>query len=411
MKKYTYIFVILNLIFLSNLNAQSETPGNNSTLSHFRELPGIGMELNYKGEVFSNVSGGMELKSVYLDNIDLIFDFNLDEILGWNGAKINAHILGNHGSDPTEYTGAAQGISNIAAFETWKLYQFWIEQNFLNDNLSLLAGLFDLNSEFDTRETSGIFINPSHGIGAEYALTGQNGPSIFPATSLALRVRYNFSSSWDIKAAVFDGVPGDPERPNGTYVRFNDGDGLLLSSELTYKSASEELNPGYFKYSIGGWYYTSEFEKLTPDVQGNKLYQRGNYGAYISAEKYLVEESMSSGQGLAGFIRLGFADNNVNQVNGYFGAGLHYTGIIPGRDEDVIGLAIASVHNSNAYINLMAQEDSPVERFEHILELTYQFNLTGWLKIQPDIQYVINPVNCDCNDHSFIFGTRLELAL
>lgn len=47
-----------------------------------------------------------------------------------------------------------------------------------DDKLSLLFGLYDLNSEFDTQETSSIFINPSHDIGAEYAQSGKNLPSI-----------------------------------------------------------------------------------------------------------------------------------------------------------------------------------------------------------------------------------------
>jgi len=410
MKNIFVYFLLLNFItsplFFSQTGEETE---NGFSLNPFKNIRGLNAELNYKGEVFSNLSGGMERKSIYLDNIDIILGLNFDELVKWKGANLNIHISGNHGGDPSEYSGAIQGISNIAAFQTWKLYQFWFEQNLFNEKISLLFGLYDLNSEFDVRETSSIFINPSHGIGAEYALTGENGPSIFPYTSLAFRIKYNLSQSLDIKAAVFDGVPGDLNKPHGTHISLNKEDGILLTGELTYKSETQEFNSDFFKLSVGGWYYTSKFEKLHTD-NIHKI-QKGNYGVYISAEKFLLSKSENSSQGLAGFLRIGFADNNVNQVNAYYGAGLTYTGLIPGRDEDIIGLAIASISNNPKYINVMAQQDFRVEEFEHIVELTYIFNVTSWLKIQPDIQYVINPALCNCNTYSFAYGTRVELAL
>ena len=420
MKNVIKYIIIINLIVLPYFSAQTDTSedkSNNKSVTFLdefnslRNFSGIGAELNYKGEVFSNISGGMETKSVYLDNIDLVFDFNLEEIVGWKGAKLNSHILGNHGGDPSEYSGAAQGISNIAAYETWKLYQFWLEQNLFDEKLSLLLGLYDLNSEFDTRETSSFFINPSHGIGAEYALTGHNGPSIFPYTSLALRVKYNLTPSFNIKAAVFDGVPGDLTKPNGTHVVLNKEDGLILTTEISYQSETEKFNTDYFKYSFGGWYYTSEFEEFDSDLDRNPLLQKGNYGIYASAEKFLFGEPDNSSQGLALFLRIGFADKNVNRIDAYYGTGLTYTGLVPGRDEDVLGLAIATTHNNQRYINLMAKEDFKIEDYEYIIELTYILNVAGWLKVQPDLQYIFNPTYCNCHKYSFMYGTRLELAL
>ena len=70
-----------------------------------------------------------------------------------------------------------------------KLYEAWFEQTLFDDRLSFKAGLYDLNTEFDVVETAGLFINSSHGIGPDFSQSGVNGPSIFPTTSLGIRVK------------------------------------------------------------------------------------------------------------------------------------------------------------------------------------------------------------------------------
>jgi len=94
---------------------------------------------------------------------------------------------------------------------TTKLYQAWIQQTFLDERLSVLAGLYDLNSEFYATESSGIFIQPAYGIGAEMAGTGQNGPSIFPTASFGIRAKAE-TAGYYLQAVVLDGVPGDAGR-------------------------------------------------------------------------------------------------------------------------------------------------------------------------------------------------------
>ena len=78
----------------------------------------------------------------------------------------------------------------IAADRGWTLFELNAEQSMLDHRVSLLVGLYDLNSEFDANGTAGFFINSSFGIGAELGASGLNGPSIFPVTSLGTRLRW-----------------------------------------------------------------------------------------------------------------------------------------------------------------------------------------------------------------------------
>ena len=67
---------------------------------------------------------------------------------------------------------------------------------------------------------------------------------------------------------------------------------------------------------------------------------------------------------------------------------MNYTGLIPGRNEDVFGLAFTTIHLTDEFKDA-EQFNSD---FETSSELTYIFQLNDWISLQPDIQYVFNPV-------------------
>ncbi|MGE0682955.1 MAG: carbohydrate porin, partial [Candidatus Binatia bacterium] len=149
---------------------------------------GVSLEAVYTGEMFSNLSGGLRRKAVYLDNVDLMLTIDTERAFGWEGGRFFLYGLGNQGGNPSEHIGDIQIASNIEAPDTWKVFEAWFQQNLFRNRLSLLAGLYDVNSEFAVLKTADLFLNSSFGIGHAFAQSGKNGPSIFPATSLGLRM-------------------------------------------------------------------------------------------------------------------------------------------------------------------------------------------------------------------------------
>lgn len=371
---------------------------------------GLDFEFVYKGEVFSNAFGGFERGTTTLANIDLILLADLGKSFGLENTNLSIHFLGNSGGAPCDLVGASQGISNIEAVPTWKLYQFLIEKKFFDERFSVAVGLYDLNSEFDTRETSGIFINPSHGIGPDFSQSGLNGPSIFPTTSAAIRLKYESESGNYFQTAILDGVPGNPENPYGTHIIFNKEDGLLLTAEFgIVDSKDEQLNS---KIAFGAWTYTTKFEKNDfTDISESVISLEKNYGFYLTAEKLLASNFENPSKGLYGFLRIGYANQNINPVDFYIGTGFKFTGLFSGRDEDELGVALALSHNSLVFRNRVALlEDVFIKPFELNIEATYSLQLTPWLKIQPDIQYIINPSYCSQSGSAFVVGSRMELT-
>jgi porin len=125
----------------------------------------------------------------------------------------------------------------------------------------------------------------------------------------------------------------------------------------------------------------------------------------------LFAKEKNTGEGLAAFIRIGISDNSVNRVNGYYGAGINYTGLIPGREEDVFGIALAAAHNAGDFRNAEAAAGNIIKEYEYIWEVTYEINLEYGFKVQPDFQFVKNPADCYRNDYCTIIGTRLQYNL
>jgi len=254
-------------------------------------------------------------------------------------------------------------------------------------------------------------LNSSHGIGPDYSQSGQNGPSIFPATSLAIRARVQPIDAFYVQTAVFDGVPGDPDKPTGTHIKFGKGDGALVSSEVGFMTgADEESDAPYSKYALGTWVYTAKHDDISEvDAAGDPIRRSGNSGFYLLGEQTVYREQDAS-QGLALYARVGFANTKINQIGNYIGGGIVYSGLFPGRDEDQLGFAIAAAFNGGRFKQAQLAAGTPVESSEVTLELSYFAQILPQLAIHPDLQFVINPGTYPELKNALVLSTRFELG-
>ncbi len=341
----------------------------------------------------SNVSGGAERKGGVLGNYDLTASIDTEKAGAWNGGTVFIYGLGNWGKKPSEFIGDLQGTDNIQAPTTFKLYEAWIDQRFYGEKLSVLAGLHDYNSEFYSLDYAGGLLNSSFGLGVEAA---QVGPSIFPTTSLALRVRLAPSENSYFQVAAYDGVPGDPNNERGTHVKLNKGDGVFYAAESGILGGD---SADYYKLGLGAWYHSTDFETFAEEFAGS------NAGFYLIGEKRLYSETDSE-QGLGAFFQLGGTDGDKNQIANYFGFGVNYKGLLPSRDSDLLSFGIAHARNGDQFRAL----NLGVERAETTYELNYRFEVTPFFAVTPDFQYIHNP-GTEGLDDATVLSARIELAM
>ena len=339
------------------------------------EDKGITLEASYIFEYANNLSGGAVQDSTYLDNF--LGGVGLDgDKMGMAGASFYLNVLGNNGHDPGPSTmvGDAQGVSNIETIDKWQIYEAWYEQR-LGENFSVKLGQYDFNSEFDVIETAGLFLHPSHGIGPDIS---QTTPSIFADLFPGIRLAYEMANGRYLQTVYTvnsDVVPDDK----------------MIAVEYGKQAAEGESST---RYAIGLWYYTNG---STTDIAGGVISETNNQGVYALYERSLTEK-------LNAYIRYGVADDDLNQYSSYLGLGAVYTGLIDGRDEDQLGLAVAIASNSSVYKAVTPTATSN----ETNIELSYRIQVNDWLAIQPDLQYVIDPGADNSLPNATLFMVRFE---
>jgi len=374
------------------------------------------------GDVMRTLQGGTGRATESLVDVDLQLRLN-GPALGWRGGYAFLYVLGNDGGDPSDNVGDFQGVDNIAAPSTWKVFEAWIEQHFLGERASVLLGLYDLNSEFDVLGSARLFLNSSFGVGPDYSQSGLNGPSIFPTTSLALRLKALPRPRWRVEVAMLDGVPGDPGDPHGTHVHLDSSDGLLLACECAYYTLSpgvgrdleeregplhagrigREDEPAYgAKLAVGSWGYT---RRLAPGwTLGSTSAPARSWGVYMLGEARIDRGGGADGS-LWLFGRTGLADDQANQVGAYVGGGLSWRKRGRGRSGEV-GVGFAAAGNGGAYLDARRTAGIPTERWEVAVELSSLVELTDHLAVQPDVQWILNPGMDPHRRNALLLGIR-----
>lgn len=385
------------------------------------EPPAVELGVAYTGELWGNVSGGLKRGLRYLDNVDITAEADLQRLAGWRNAGIFLYGMGNQGGNLSSLVGDVQTVSNIEAQNSWRLYEAWLEQRLPGAGLSLLGGLYDLNSEFNVLPSAQLFINSSHGIGAAMASSGVTGPSIFPLTSLGTRLKARLLPGLHVLAAALDGVPSSPGNTRGTKIYLRPDDGLLLTGEIVLlgEGSGEPLpsegslrrNAGHesdHKVAAGGWYYTRERGTL----MGPTELSGRSKGAYLIAET-LIWAAGGGERRLSLFGRMEVANGEVNPVTGFFGAGAVYRGAFRSDGSDRLGLAVAHAIRSPDYAHLYL--DDPRRETdagaETNFELTYLAPLGDHLELQFNSQYILNPGWYGEVGHAWVNGLRLVLSI
>jgi porin len=367
---------------------------------------GYDLQVTYKLDLLNNTSVNGE-KIYGLDNLDIKLNIDFEKIRGSKGTTAFAHIISNRGDKPGVHGDRLpHGVDNIETSvngNTTKIFQAWVQQTFLDEKLSLLAGLYDLNSEFYSTESSSMFIHPTFGMSAELAGTGKNGPSVFPTSSFGIRLKIQPAPGHYLQAISLDGVSGDPNNPQGTQVHFNEGDGALNVIEYGFPLGTPE-NAHNNKLAFGMWQYTNRFDDiLDMDANGNPE-QRASHGAYAVFEKVLKYRPDSNDEQIKGFFRIGKTEGDTSQFDLAIGTGLVFTGLIPGREQDELGIAYAQERNASKY----RIASGNAVHSEKSFELGYRYRAMPGFVIQPFAQYLLNHSHDMAQDNTWWLGMRME---
>jgi porin len=317
---------------------------------------GVAIKAVYTGENASAFSGGALNKtgSLYHDNLDLAMSVDTAKAGLWEGGTLWVYGLRNHGNNPSaEMIGDLQTASNIGAYDQFIVNEAWYNQDFADGAVAILAGLHNLNSEFYVSTYGAVFLNSSFGIGPE--LSGNVPVSIFPKSGLGARLRVKPVENVYVQAAIYDGDPSTRE--------LESAEGNMMIAEAGYAIDGSDYKIGYWRHSAEKTYGDNTFD--------------GDYGVYGVVDQRILTLDNATHSSIGVFLQYGWVPAERNNVTGYIGGGVHIHGLIPTRDVDDLGFAVA-----------MAKTHLDTET---AYELTYRLVATSWLALRPSLQWIQNP--------------------
>ena len=170
--------------------------------------------------------------------------------------------------------------------------------------------------------------------------------------------------------------------PLGNGFPLDDLRGPLLIAESSFKYSIDGL-PG--SVNVGAWWSGRRVEAYHEHDTAHEHHGKA-WGLYGFWQQLLWRENPADedcGQGIALFAQYGWAPKDRAEAEDYAGGGIRWQGALPSRDDDVLGMGAFHVRFSD--------QAGFEDHSETAVELYYKAQVTGWLAVQPDAQFIANP--------------------
>lgn len=344
---------------------------------------GIDFEASMIFDIVSNFSGGIRTGTEYPHLFNLQLTLDLGKLVGLEGAEVFALGQFEQGQLPSaKLVGDYQGVDNIAiATGIAQLSQLWYRQSMLEGRFSAQIGQLDYLYTFASPTAGALFINN----GMNYPATTNVSVPFYPNQSFGIVLEGKPVDHVELSLGVYDGTippaigaPRDDFTSSGPKTFFDNVAGYFVAGEADFKWKLSGEREGMV--ALGGWGHTGEFPKFGGGTQKG---MQGFYG-YVQQTLWLADENDQDGPGMTGYLMGGVTQQSVNPAAWSLAGGLEWQGPIDGRPQDTAGFGFALVRFT---------DDTTLfpKPYECALEAFYILQLTPWLSIQPDLQYVIDP--------------------
>lgn len=364
---------------------------------------GITWELWYTADVFTNLHGGLNTDNTdtYLGLLDLSLSLDTEAMGLWKGGTIYLDFQNFEGRSITDrHIGDLMLVNNDDAPRRSQLSEFWLEQRLLDDRIRLKLG---------KQEAFGDFFAPKYGEEFVNAMPGwlPNLPlPTYPDQAMGAVAFVDFTDWFTLAAGMYDAE--GLGNSGGFHTAFHSPDDAVYVMEAVVKpnwSVRGAELPG--SYRFGAWYHSGEWDEFRSDLDGRlpALLHRGDHGLYFALDQLLYKEPSEdeeSEQGLGMFLAFGWAPDEYNEISQVYGVGWVYTGLLPKRDNDLLGLGLYHA-NLSGRLNWLEDRHS-----ESVVELFYKYQITPAISLKPDLQYIVNPGG-DGRD-ALALGARFEVS-
>jgi porin len=378
---------------------------------------GVTFNLNYVSELARNQTGGDKRLTRHTGQLTLDGLLDLDKLAGWEGASLRLTITERDGNSLNNDAGinALMPIQEVyGRNQTWRLTQFWFEQDFLDKKLQLKLGRLGPGGDFSLWDCT--FMNITF-------CGGQNGNIVsdywtnWPISQWGAIGTWNIDDTHYLRTGVYQVNPTYLETRHSLDLYDGGSKGNLFPLEFGWNPLSTSGLHGM--YSVGGWYTTYRQPDVYTDIHGepaaltgSALTERsGAYGAYLTAHQQLTTgDGSAADSGLTVFFEATQADRNTATVDRTVALGFTYKGVGP-RSNDQFGVALGTTHINSRLGAWQRQRkltgnDIAAQGSEFAVEAFYGFQLKRWLVIRPDLQWIQHPGGIAARHDVYVIGAK-----
>jgi porin len=379
------------------------------------ENAGVLIGLDSINEILGNPSGGVRRGAVYEGRFEALLTLDLNKVLSWPDATFhtNAYQINGRGLSANYLGNNFLTASNIEAARSTRLFDLWVEQLLWQGTVSVRVGQIAADDEFFISQYASNFINATFGWPAIVSADLPSGGLAYPLATPGARFKYSPTSEITLQVGLFNGNPagpgtGNPQQRDASGTSFRIGDGSFVIAEASCPRNQESGTMGVpASYKLGAWFHSGSFPDQRFDSSGQSLAaptstgvpatHNGNYGFYAVFDQMIWRKPDTTDQGLSFFARAGTARSDRNPLTLYGDLGVTLKGALPGRDDDILAVALATAAISQHARALDADRrrfsgiENPIRDSESVLELTYRYQLAPSWTLQPDFQFIRHP--------------------
>ncbi len=390
--------------FLNNDRLTGDWGGGRTWL----EDHGIAIDLGLTTIYQHNAHGGVRTRNGHRVSgsydLELTFDFGAMGL--WKGGTLYAAAEGSwdDGVSDRGYVGDLFGVNGDAGGDrSIDVSEVWYEHSFFGGKFRVRYGKLDLGVDFETNafanDETAQFMN--NGL-----INAANVP--FPDPGHGIQFVATPCDWFYFGAGVADAEADVRETGFRTAYHGPDDTFSVYEFGITPEcdTAWGTLVGGY---RFGMWYDPQPKDEFINDLGGRLVapVKRDDVGFYFSMDQVVFRENPKAEgdeQGLGVFCRYGYAHAAVSELEHFWSVGGQYQGLIPTRDDDVLGFGVAQ-----GVLSERLREVGSDPHRETALELYYAAQIFPWLAISPDFQWILRPNGEDGRD-AFVAGIRLQMA-
>lgn len=384
---------------------------------------GINLRAHFTTESAANPSGGNYQTVRYTQQIDFGVDFDLHRMLRIPDATIQVTLTDNAGrSLSADAIGNQFAVQELyGAGQTFRLAEMNYQQDLFSHKVTIELGWSPVGDHFAGLPA---FCDFQNGVicGHASAMTTDSGAHNFPTGEWGARINTRPRADLYVETGIYQVNPNEGNAGAGFDLSFR-STGVFLPIELGWLRGrgTEEL-PGTYK--IGGYYNSSDTPDLLKDINGRcagltgaPLEQHnGRSGAYLTADQMIFREQPGSNRGLTLGAMVTMGDSGTAKYRYSWMAGGHYQGTFRGRDKDVVSFMLAYARTNSRLtqyqqdVDAVAPGSIGIQTFESIAEIDYELQVKPWLRIRPNLQYVINPAGTGKIPNAFVMGFYTQVT-